>query len=108
MVEKRCFNNKIQVSDDGGYSFIWVTAFLCCKNSNRWSCKRNTGRGREWISNILVSQLINRKDLLVERLTNEIAESNNYWIKARDALYILVVEIVEKIFSKIEKQVINL
>ena len=62
----------------------------------------------DYAKNVLVSQLINRKHILVERLTDEIAESNNYWIKARDVLYILVVEVVEKIFTKIEKQVINL
>ena len=48
-----------------------------------------------------------RKDNLVETLTAEIAQTSNWGIKARDVIYVLILNIVEKIFNNIEQNVIK-
>lgn len=57
------------------------------------------------VKDALVPALKERKNQLVDTLAKEIAETNNWGVKARDGLYILVLNIVEKIFENIEKQI---
>ena len=57
------------------------------------------------VKDALVPALKERKNQLVATLTKEIAETNNWGVKARDGLYILVLNIVEKIFENIENQI---
>lgn len=53
----------------------------------------------------LIEKIKDRKTALIQKLTAEIAETNNLAVKARDYLYILIVRIIECFYEKIEKKV---
>ena len=59
------------------------------------------------VKDALVPALKERKDNLVETLTAEIAQTSNWGVKARDVIYVLILNIVEKIFNNIEQNVIK-
>ena len=59
------------------------------------------------VKDALVPTLKERKDNLVETLTAEIAQTSNWGVKTRDVIYVLILNIVEKIFNNIEQNAIK-
>lgn len=57
------------------------------------------------VMNELIPALENRKEALIARLQKEIETTTNWGVKARDLLYIVLVRIIEKIYTKIETAV---
>lgn len=57
------------------------------------------------VMNELIPALESRKEALITRLQKEIETTTSWGVKARDLLYIILVRVIEKIYTKIETAV---